>query len=69
MLHDVYFAAPLFSDAEKAYNEEVVQRLEKYVNVFLPQRDGGLMVDMVKRMSAEAARQKIYQDDIVALSG
>lgn len=37
----VYFAAPLFSDAEKAFNEEVCGQLEDAGHsVFLPQRDG-----------------------------
>ena len=39
---DLYFAGPLFSQAEKEFNQRLVQRLEEElgVTVFLPQRDG-----------------------------
>lgn len=38
---DVYFAAPLFSQAERDFNETVCDRLEAAGHsVFLPQRDG-----------------------------
>ncbi len=37
----VYFAAPLFNQAEKDYNLKITQVLEEYgYEVFLPQRDG-----------------------------
>lgn len=37
----IYFAAPLFSRAELAFNERVTERLEGLGHdVFLPQRDG-----------------------------
>jgi nucleoside 2-deoxyribosyltransferase len=37
----IYFAGPLFSAAEKKYNEELTVRLEQAgFEVFLPQRDG-----------------------------
>ena len=37
----VYFAAPLFSAAERAFNERLTERLENEgFRVFLPQRDG-----------------------------
>jgi len=37
----VYFAAPLFNEAERAYNESVVGMLEDAGHdIFLPQRDG-----------------------------
>ena len=39
----VYFAGPLFNDAEKDYNLKIVTILESYgYEVFLPQRDGFL---------------------------
>lgn len=42
----IYFAAPMSSDAELAYNEEVCARLEADGHeVFLPQRDGILGLD------------------------
>ncbi len=37
----IYFAAPLFSQAEKEFNQNLTDRLEKLgFDVFLPQRDG-----------------------------
>lgn len=37
----IYFAAPLFSQAERSFNEYLTQRLEAQgFTVFLPQRDG-----------------------------
>ncbi len=37
----LYFAAPLFSQAERRFNEALTQRLEvQGLTVFLPQRDG-----------------------------
>jgi len=45
----VYFAAPLFNEAERAYNESVVGMLEDAGHdIFLPQRDGveGLPFDI-----------------------
>ena len=37
----IYFAAPLFSQAERTFNEHLAQQLESLgFQVFLPQRDG-----------------------------
>ncbi len=37
----IYFAAPLFNDAERHFNLELTMQLEtKGFDVFLPQRDG-----------------------------
>jgi nucleoside 2-deoxyribosyltransferase len=37
----IYFAAPLFSQAERQFNEHLTQHLEaRGFTVFLPQRDG-----------------------------
>jgi nucleoside 2-deoxyribosyltransferase len=46
---DVYFAAPLFSEAELEYNERVSGMLESEGHsVFLPQRDGFESVDELR---------------------
>lgn len=38
----LYFAAPLFSDSERVFNELLTARIEQIgYSVFLPQRDGG----------------------------
>lgn len=64
----VYFAAPLFSEAELAYNLELTLIIEKYVDVFLPQRDGGKVVDLVARgVDRQAAFKSIYERDVQAL--
>ena len=37
----IYFAGPLFNDAEKWFNEQLTHKLERLgFEVFLPQRDG-----------------------------
>ena len=37
----IYFAAPLFSQAERAFNQRLTEKLEELgFEVFLPQRDG-----------------------------
>lgn len=37
----IYFAGPLFSEAERMFNEDLTKKLELLgFNVFLPQRDG-----------------------------
>jgi len=65
----VYFAAPLFSQAELAFNEVVVRRLERIVDVYFPQRDGGRLVDLVAGgVSAAEAAKGIFQKDMQALA-
>lgn len=64
----VYFAAPLFSEAELSFNASCVAELERYVDVFLPQRDGGKVVDLVDRGAAvRIAYQSIFDRDVEAI--
>jgi nucleoside 2-deoxyribosyltransferase len=64
----LYFAAPLFSEAELAYNLEVTAILERHVDVYLPQRDGGKVVDLVaKGVEQDMAYRSIYDRDVEAL--
>lgn len=61
----IYFAAPLFSRAERLFNLSLTQRLEEQgFTVFLPQRDG---VEKSKppynSMGEEERRQAIFQLD------
>ncbi len=64
----IYFAAPLFSEAELAYNLVLTGILEDHVDVYLPQRDGGKLVDLVaKGVDAVAAYQSIFERDVQAL--
>src|SRR5689334_22846997 len=64
----LYFAAPLFSDMERQYNKDVAERLTRYFDVFLPQEDGGLMVDLISEgASPSEAANKVFRIDIDAL--
>lgn len=63
-----YLAAPLFSEAERTFNVRVTELLEELTEVYLPQRDGGLMSEMVATgvPSAVAAR-RVFRRDIDAI--
>ena len=64
----VYLAAPLFSEAELSYNLLLTGILERYVDVYLPQRDGGKLVDLVaKGVDIEVAYKSIFERDVEAL--
>ncbi len=59
----VYFAAPLFNEAEKEYNLKITAILESYgYEVFLPQRDGYLAVELEGLTEAEKT-EKIFTKD------
>lgn len=63
-----YFAAPLFNAAERRFNLEVVNRLEIFVNIFLPQRDGGLLPELLRQgMPQKQAETIIFSSDMAAL--
>jgi nucleoside 2-deoxyribosyltransferase len=64
----VYFAAPLFSEAELSFNVRLTDILERTVDVYLPQRDGGRLVDLISRgVSPTDAYTSIFQRDMEAL--
>lgn len=64
----VYLAGPLFSEAELEFNRRVTEAIEGYVDVFLPQRDGGRLTDLVfKGVDARMAYRSIYDRDVQAL--
>ena len=64
----VYVAAPLFSDAERTFNAQVAAGLEEYVTVYLPQRDGGLMSEMVKEgVESDIAACRVFRRDMDAI--
>ena len=59
----VYFAGPLFNDAEKDYNLKIVTILESYgYEVFLPQRDGFLAPE-IGEMTEEEKTKIIFEKD------
>ena len=63
-----YFAAPLFNEMERNYNTSVVERLEAYVSIFLPQRDGGLMMQYIKSgVSPDRAAGLVFEQDLSAM--
>ena len=63
-----YLAAPLFSEAERAFNLILAERLEQYCAVYLPQRDGFLLRDLREAgADSSEARQRIYTADIAAI--
>lgn len=62
--HDVYFAAPLFSESEKRFNKGLTQEIEALgLSVFLPQRDG-LEFAAVKNLSSKEKARRIYNLDV-----
>lgn len=64
----VYLAAPLFSEAELAFNLALTQRIEASLDVYLPQRDGGKLVDLIARgVDERMAYQSIFERDLHAL--
>ena len=59
----IYFAAPLFSEAEREYNLKIVHVLESYgYEVFLPQRDGFLASEL-EGLSEKEKTDKIFAKD------
>lgn len=64
----VYLAGPLFSEAEITFNHNLKKLLTPYFDVYLPQEDGGLMVDMIREgMDPKLAAQKVFDGDIKAM--
>lgn len=61
----IYFAGPLFSEAEKQFNDSLTHQLESLgFQVFLPQRDGAER-DKKKymKMEPEERRKAIFEKD------
>lgn len=64
----LYLSAPLFSVAERSFNETLERRLSARFQVFLPQRDNHLFVDLVASgLSVESSLAKIFKGDISAI--
>ena len=69
----IYFAAPLFNEAEREYNLYLTNILESYgYEVFLPQRDGflapeleGLTEEEKTAMIFERDREEVLKADII----
>jgi len=60
----VYFAAPLFNEMEKDFNLKITHILEEYgYEVFLPQRDGFLAVEL-EGLTEEELAKTIFEKDL-----
>lgn len=65
----VYLAGPLFSDAERHFNAGLASILEGECSVYLPQRDGCLVVDLVENFQIpwNEAAQEVFDRDQEAI--
>lgn len=65
----VYLASPLFSGTERRRNEELRDKLASFSEVYLPQEDGQLLVELVRDgMPPEKAKRMIFDHNIVAIN-
>jgi len=65
-----YIAAPLFCDAEKAFNLQVDAAVRTLgLATFLPQRDGGEAAPLVRRgLDEDTVRRRLYELDCAAIA-
>lgn len=64
-----YLAAPLFNERERGFNAELADALSSCCDVFLPQRDGLLLADLIRDgVSPDIAEIRIFERDRIALS-
>jgi nucleoside 2-deoxyribosyltransferase len=65
----LYLAGPLFSVAERDFNLRLRDALLPIVDVYLPQEDGGLFVEMVNEgMPLEQASRRVFEGDLRAIN-
>jgi nucleoside 2-deoxyribosyltransferase len=65
----LYLAGPLFSLGEREFNIRLRDTLSPIVDVYLPQTDGGLFVEMVKKGTPVAqAAQRVFEGDLRAIA-
>jgi nucleoside 2-deoxyribosyltransferase len=68
MKRSVYIASPLFNDAERAANRAICTIAERSCDVFLPQRDGHLVTDLIEGgMTPQSAYAFVSARDIEAI--
>ena len=64
----VYLAAPLFNPIERDFNYKLTELMENCAIVFLPQRDGALLTNLIASgVSLEASRRQVFEADVRAL--
>lgn len=65
---NIYVAAPLFSPKERQWNEQLRQSLSPYSDIYLPQEDGSLLVDLVSSgVPVSEAKHAVFKADIQAI--
>lgn len=65
----IYFAAPLFNDRERSFNSLVAEKLSRFADVFLPQRDGSLITSMIDAGIAHSvAEARVFEQDRKAMT-
>jgi nucleoside 2-deoxyribosyltransferase len=63
-----YFAAPLFTPTERDFNERLSRRLSRSFDVFLPQRDGILLVSKGCGVEQQRSlRSDVFATDVEAI--
>jgi nucleoside 2-deoxyribosyltransferase len=68
-VRSIYLASPLFNLRERTFNEIIAERLEPYGGVFLPQRDGALLIDMLAAgVPKIVAERRVFDQDCEAMS-
>src|SRR6266480_1713722 len=64
----LYFAAPLFSHAERQFNTALASELGGNFDVYLPQKDGGLASEMMKQgVRPATAFITVFNLDVIEL--
>lgn len=64
----LYFAGPLFSLSEKRENMRICRALERWCDVFLPQRDGELVSRLIQEgMQQQQAYRAVFERDLAAV--
>ncbi|MCG7864771.1 MAG: nucleoside 2-deoxyribosyltransferase [Candidatus Thiodiazotropha taylori] len=65
---NVYLAAPLFNEQERAFNNHLDKIISAIATVFLPQRDGELLIELLsKGYSPDESKSIIYTKDTLAI--
>lgn len=64
----VYLAAPLFNEQEQELNRQICAVLEPTLEVYLPQRDGIIVAQLVENgLPMAEAVARAYSEDIAAI--
>lgn len=69
MSFKAYLAAPLFNDRERDFNALLAEHLGNHLDIFLPQRDGLLLAELLADgVAVEIAETRIFERDRQALN-